>query len=176
MKLSPLQIKFCELYVQTGNAGKAYLEAGYKVKSPELATQSASRMLSTNDNVIAYIQELKSSLAKKHQVTTERLIQKAAEIAFAGMDDLVEIDEHTLQPKLKRGASLDSLDSISASESISADSVSRGFSIKKADRLKALDMLAKMIGAYDRDPADNQRNIADSAARILDALRAVRKK
>ena len=178
MKLSVLQQKFCELYAQSGNGVKAYYDAGYKCKDEKNAASSAAKLL-TLPHISAYLDQIRSELSKKHNITTERLMQEAAKIAFSGMDDIVEIDE-TGQPRLKPNASLNELDSISGSESSSTgkdgSSYSKGFSVKKSDRLKALDMLAKMIGAYDRDPADNQRNLADSAGRILDALRAVRKK
>ena len=57
MALSVKQEKFCLEYAKTGNQRQAYLLAGYKVNSDEVADAAASRLL-RNVNVQARLAEL----------------------------------------------------------------------------------------------------------------------
>ena len=61
MALNERQTKFCELYAKTGNATKAYMEAGYDIKSEAGARASSSKLL-TNPNVVAFLSELNESM------------------------------------------------------------------------------------------------------------------
>lgn len=74
IRLRGKQKLFCVNYLANGlNATKAYLDAGYKVKS-EAAAQSASSRLLSNDMVQAYVeQQLKIMEDEKIAQTTEIL-------------------------------------------------------------------------------------------------------
>lgn len=58
--LSEQQKKFADLYIASGNAKQAYIEAGYKAKG-NAAEASASRLL-RNVKVATYIEERNNSL------------------------------------------------------------------------------------------------------------------
>jgi phage terminase small subunit len=60
VKLTELQRKFCDYYIQSGNATESYLKAGYKTKG-DGARVNASRLL-TNANVQEYIKERNKQL------------------------------------------------------------------------------------------------------------------
>lgn len=60
MKLTDLQQKFCDYYIQTGNASDSYIKAGYKATG-DSARVNASRLL-TNANVQEYIKERNKTL------------------------------------------------------------------------------------------------------------------
>lgn len=168
------QQKFVDLYLETGNATKSYLGSGFKAKNDEVAASLASRLL-RNDKVHAYITAERNRLKAQGKLNRDDLLAKNAEIAFSNLDDVVEIDERG-KPRLKAGASLNGLDTISANESSSSEGSSSSFSVKRSDRLKALDAVAKLIGAYDNDEGDSGRDLKNSAARILEALGRVRPK
>lgn len=182
MKLTPRQIKFCELYVQTGNATQSYLEAGYKVKDQVTAQANSSRML-LNDMVRAHIEKIQESLSLSIRITTEKLMEELAKIAFSNLNNIVAIVDGELV--LKETDDLNQLDGLSASKAESgpkfggkngnSSSKTTTFSIKRADRLKALDMLAKMIGAYGRRESDNSKILRDNAPRVLETLKKYRK-
>jgi phage terminase small subunit len=53
--LTELQKKFCDYYIQSGNATESYMKAGYKAKG-DVARANSSRLL-TKANVREYIQE-----------------------------------------------------------------------------------------------------------------------
>jgi len=54
VKLTEKQKRFCDYYIETGNATESYLRAGYKVKTDGAARANASRLL-TKANVKNYI-------------------------------------------------------------------------------------------------------------------------
>ena len=181
--MNPKQIKFCELYHQTGNATQSYIDAGYKVKNEEVASVMSSRLLG-NDKVRECLEGLQKAASAKNNVTVERIMDEAAKIAFADLNEIVAIEGGILV--LKESRDLNQLDGVSASRTVSessssgakgessSSSVSNSFSVKRADRLKALDMLARMIGAYDRRENDNSRILQDNAPRVLGVLKRFR--
>lgn len=183
MKLNPKQIKFCQLYHQTGNATRSYIDAGYQVKNEKVASVMVTRLLA-NDSIQKCLEGLKKASSEKMNITTERLMAEAAKIAFSDLNEIVEVVDGELV--LKPCEDLNQLDGISASKTesesqtygkngdSSSTSKSTSFSIKRSDRLKALDMLARMIGAYDRRESDNSKVIRDAAPRVLESLRKYR--
>jgi phage terminase small subunit len=174
MKLNPKQIKFCELYVKTGNATQSYIDAGYKVKDQKNAQVNSSQIL-LNPIVRVYIEQLQKKLSEKVNVDTKMVVTKLAKMAFGDVSDLVEVDDRGMV-KLKKGADLSRFDAVSTNESHSDTGSSKSTSIKLKDQLKALDMLCKILGIYERRESDNSRVIRDNAPRVLDALRRFRKK
>lgn len=64
MKLTAKQRKFCDEYIKSGNATKAYFKAGYQIKSNEAARANASRML-TKANIKEYIETRLKQLESK---------------------------------------------------------------------------------------------------------------
>lgn len=84
-KLTPKQEKFCQLYVETGNASEAYRESydsgGMK---PESVNRKAKELLD-NVKIAARIGQLRERLVKKHNVTVDSLIEEleqARKLAF----------------------------------------------------------------------------------------------
>ena len=61
--LNERQTKFCLNYVKHGNAVKAYMEAGYDIKSEAGARASSSKLL-TNPNVMLKLKELNEKTEK----------------------------------------------------------------------------------------------------------------
>lgn len=57
MNLTEKQKRFADYYIEFGDGTEAYIKAGYKVKSRDVAKVNASRLL-TNANVKKYIDEL----------------------------------------------------------------------------------------------------------------------
>jgi phage terminase small subunit len=61
MDLTEKQKRFCDYYIETGNAAESYTKAGYKAK-PGAARANASRML-TKANIKEYIEKRNKELA-----------------------------------------------------------------------------------------------------------------
>ena len=79
MSLSEQQERFCQLIVQGKNQTDAYMEAGYKVKGPEVARANASRLLA-NANIEARIAELRAMSVDDTLVTLDWLKEQAKAI------------------------------------------------------------------------------------------------
>lgn len=185
------QLTFINKYLESGNATKSYLEAGYKAKNENVAATSAYRLLRT-PKISAYIREERDRLRSLGKVSREDLLMKNAEIAFSNLDEVVHVVDGKLElkpdaPSLNMFDGVGATYSITESESEKTDSKgghgssksfseSKSFNLKRPDRLKALDQLAKLLGEYDRDEGDSNRNLAGTAERILGALAKVRSK
>jgi phage terminase small subunit len=171
MELNDKQEKFCQLYFKTNNATQSYLAAGYKV-SPKVAESAASRLLS-NVKVQKRIQQLRARAAKRFEISMDKLIEANARLAFASLKNSVEIKDGRV--KLKDDADLDQLDGLSFSESITDKGISKALSVKLPDRIKALQELAKLTGAYDSKSKSNDDDGTkkSNADTILDALARV---
>lgn len=189
-ELNPNQLRFCQLYLETGNATQSYLDAGYKAKNADVAGTLAARLLG-NDRVRAYISAERDRLRQSGKVKLDDLLAKNAEIAFSNMDDVVFVEDGRLQ--IKDGVSLNQFDGVGATYTVSesrsekmdskggsasseSTSETKSFTLKRPDRLKALDQLAKLIGAYDSDKDPSGTTLASSAERVLAALAGLRKK
>jgi len=172
--LSQLQKKFTELYAASGNGADSYMKAGYSVKNPDIAKSAGSRLL-TNVNVKRYLAHLQGKAAKRAEVTVEDIAAKAAELAFGpGLEAIVERSEGG-NLKIKERADLSLLDSLSFSESDGEKGRSTGFSFKRESRAKALDVLAKLTGGYERKRSTEGDSEKLDPQRILDALGRLRK-
>lgn len=172
-RLTTQQMRFCEIYVKTGNATQSYYDAGYKAKNGDVAKVNACRLL-TYDHVSLYVKQLQKRTSEKHEVSKDKIIGELVKVAFADMSEVVAIDDNG-KPVIKKDANLDALDSISSSESVSDTGYSKSFSVKKSDKIKAMEMLCKLLGLYDREDTESRRNIEANAGRVLDAIRGLRK-
>jgi len=74
VKLTPKQQRFCDYYIETGNATESYLKAGYKVKTDGAARANASRLL-TNANVKSYINERLKELEDARIAKAEEVLK-----------------------------------------------------------------------------------------------------
>lgn len=126
---SKKQEKFCQLYAATGNATQSWKDAGYKYTSENGARVAASNFVNKNPNIKTRLQEL-AQLAeddaianiKEMQTTLTKIIRE-------------ELDEEQLMTEGQ------------------GDGYSRIVSKRKKaalkDRLKAIELLGRMQGAFD---------------------------
>lgn len=170
------QQNFCDKYLEHGNASKAYKESGFKFKNDRVAESAASRLL-RNVEVRAYITEERDRLRREGKVNRDDLLAKASQIAFSDINEAVKVVDGSLQ-FVDDNVDLNQFDTLSCTKSESSattkdggsESSSVSISVKRSDRLKALDTISKLIGAYDSDEGDSGRDLKNSAARILQAL------
>lgn len=80
--------EFCELYLRTFNATKAYMEV-YKVKY-NTATVNGSRLL-RNAKVQEYLSKLKKAHATELFIDTQDLLEEEVKIAKASLYDAIDI-------------------------------------------------------------------------------------
>lgn len=168
--LTPKQLKFCNLYLELGcNATKAYLRSGYKIKSEVEARSCASRLL-TNVNVKNYIKEQQRLLQELNIIKTDDIIQALARIAFGGLSDALEIDELG-ELRLVEGGNLNNVEKIEVKKSERINSITRSISVKSVDRLKAIDLICKILGFYRNSNCEYEDKIYND--QLLNSLRSV---
>lgn len=181
--LTPFQEKFCLLYHESGNALKSYREA-YNCDN-NTAKKGAYRIV-RNPKVIKRLRQLQKAARKKHKIVTEDLIRVNAEVAFSKLSEVVRITPDgriELKYDPNDPENIDQLDAISFSRSVSSSSSDKGdshsestsISVKKPDRVKAAQELARLLGSYENisDDKDDKKN---AAIKLLESLAKFKKK
>jgi len=177
--LTDMQEKFCQLYVKTGNATQSYLDAGFECSDKSVAT--LAHRMSRNVDISLRIAYLKSKQASRVKVNTDMIVDRLVKIVFEG-STIAEIDENG-ELKLIPHADPSEADSLSFSKSESqtsgrtaqghsdGSSESVSISIKNKDKIKALDMLCRLLGLYDRKQSgDSSKVFENNSRRVLDVL------
>lgn len=154
--LSPKQEQFVTEYLVDLNATQAAIRAGY---SPKTAYSMGQRLLKKVEMQKA-IQEARIRQQKRTEITADRVLKEYARIAFFDprglfMDngkplDINELDSDT-------AAALAGLDVMEEYTGYGESRVFIGYTkkYKIADKLRALDALAKHLGLFERDnPGD----------------------
>lgn len=154
-KITEKQKRFADEYLVDLNATQAAIRAGY---SPKTAEATASRLL-RNVKVADYLQERRSALQERTDITQERVIAEFAKIGFASITDYIEYK--TLLRKTgenKDGApEYDWAMSVIAKDSNEVDgspiqevSVGRDgtFKFKMYSKLDALEKIGRILGLF----------------------------
>jgi len=136
-KLTGKEEKFAQLVVSTGNQSEAYRQAYVckKTIKPETVWTRASELMSKS-NVSARVDELKQIERERHAITRDDIIQ--------GYLQIIQSANETFDlAKLKTAE---------------RDEVKRFYRMKEltsnADKLRALDSLAKMLGLNEPDKVE----------------------
>lgn len=88
--LTPKQEAFARHYIETGNASEAYRRAydvGPKTKA-DTVHDTASKLLQ-HPQIAHRITELQQAVARRHDVTVDRIVRELALLGFANMLDYV---------------------------------------------------------------------------------------
>jgi len=92
-RLNARQLEFVRKYFLHKNASRAYREAGYVSKSPQV---EASKLL-TNPNIQALLSDLEKETADLFDITREKLIDQLAAIAFGHVGHVMGWDEFDIK-------------------------------------------------------------------------------
>lgn len=179
-RLTAFQEKFCLKYVETSNACRSYIYA-YGDKKPNTASRSACNLMRL-PHIQERIKELQADLRKQFKIATEDLIRVNAEVAFSKLSKVIKITENG-EIELLVDGDIDQLDGISFSKNESRQSGKQGDSESKAtsiavrrpDRVKAAQELARLIGAYEPTNDDGD-HVKQAAQELLESLKKFKKK
>lgn len=127
------------------NATQAAIRAGYSARS---ANTQAARLLA-NVNIRARVDALMAQRSRRVGVSADRVVRELARLAFVSAPDVVDSGSGAVRP----GASEDDLAAIASVRVKTAtfdagDSVER--EVKLCDKLKALELLGKHLGMFDK--------------------------
>ena len=162
MALSEKRQAFCEEYIVDYNGTAAAIRAGYSSKGADVR---ATELLNT-EAVRTEIDRLKAEKSRRTGVTKERIMEELAKLAFVDHQDVMD-EGGKLKPGLVRADS-------AAIKKIRTRYLPDGSfeqEVELYDKTKALDILNKMIGAY--EGKQNQIKLDGQTVRGLVILPAV---
>ena len=85
IKLTPKQEKFCQVYIETGNASEAYRQAYNTEKMKPESVNSKGYQLLQHVQITARLDELRAEHKKRHEITVDTLVaelEEARKLAF----------------------------------------------------------------------------------------------
>lgn len=120
MRLTPKQEKFCQLFVETGNAAEAYRQSYSTKAKPNVIYVKASELLSSG-NISVRVAAIRAELAASKKITLETLLDEleearkialesespqtsAAVSATMGKAKLLGLDKHIVDHKSSDGS------------------------------------------------------------------------
>lgn len=178
--LNPRQQRFVAEYLKDHRGGQAYLRAGYRCKSDEVAEACAARLLAdarVRKTVDAWREQQIAKVAHETGITLERTLKELAKVAYHDPRKFFDADGN-----LKPIAELDddtaaALAGFEVAEDVQGQGEQRrpvGVTkkVKQADRGRYLDMLMRHLGGYKADNAQANPQPAPEAS-IEDAARRV---
>lgn len=184
-KLTARQLMFCEEYLTDLNATQAAIRAGY---SEKYAHTNAAKLLQ-NTTIQEYIEKRKKDRIKRTEITQDAVLQEIAIVAFAVATDYAKVVEREATVEVD-GNIVPLLDAegnpvkYKTVEPVLTEELTEeqkralavikkgrdGFEIKPHDKMKALEMLGRHLGLWDKKPeADDDEKDDDG---FIDALRS----
>jgi phage terminase small subunit len=161
---NPREQRFAQLYVQTSNATQSAIAAGY---SPKSAHTIAHRLLKRS-KIKDAIARRNAELMVELDFSPQRIVREIAMIAGVNMGNFVRIDNEGNPHIDLNGVKRYHLAAVGAVEGpiIEDGRVVKAPKIRMHDKLRALDMLAKMARLY---PADRTELSGPNGAPIQSA-------
>jgi phage terminase small subunit len=151
MMLTLKQLRFVEEFVVDLNGKQAAIRAGY---SPKTAEVQASRLLS-NAKVDAAVKQAMQARSRRTGITADLVLIELAELAFSNVFDFIEVQRdgsvHLNLSRVTRdraAAVLDVVVTAPAEGSAEGEPKVKVTQITLADKLKALEMLARHLGMH----------------------------
>lgn len=155
--LTPKQYRFCQEYLIDLNATQAAIRAGY---SSDSAYSIGSENL-TKPEIQSRVQKLIQERNKATSISAERVVHEISKVAFASIGSFIKVTDDGMPYVDMAGMTLEELQAVA---DVQVDAYSdnstgearevRKVKIKLHDKLRALDMLAKHTGLYDKTDAD----------------------
>lgn len=152
-KLTAKQQRFVDEYLIDLNATQAAIRAGYSEKTAfSIGTENLRKPL-----IQKAIQQRKQAREQRTEITQDRVIQELAAIGFARSTDYARIVPGG-------GVDFVSTDDLTESQKaavVSIKETQNGTEIRLADKLKALELIGKHLGMFDRNINGIDQEIED---------------
>ena len=177
-ELTAKQQRFCDEYLIDLNATQAAIRAGYKER---YAHTNANKLLQ-NTTIIEYIQKKQADREQRTEVTQDMVLKELAIIAFSNAADYAKVIEKEFTQEVE-GVEIPVLDAegnpvtYKTVEPILTDELTEeqkkalavikkgrdGFEVKPYDKLRALEMLGRHLGMWDKK---SEKDVEEQIARI----------
>lgn len=177
MKLTVKQEKFCNYYIECGNASEAYRRAYNAEKMNDKTIWERASVLLHNSKVRTRVEELRAELNDASRITKERILKELANMAFSSIADMQNTWIERKDFDKLSSAQKSSIKSISTKvmkknvgtkdnpELIDVEFVK----IELYDKIKAIECLNKMLGYNEPERVDVEvrRPMTDEEARAI---------
>lgn len=147
-QLSEDEYKFCESYLKDGNAARS---ASLAFDSPGYESRFLGRDKLTLSHIKKYLASRRKEIAKKYDINKPTILHMLIEIAQANMLDFydpVSMEMVDIRDVPNAGA-IKKLKLVN-------DGDRQYTEIELNDRLKAIDMICKLLGLYEQDELDDK--------------------
>ena len=147
------QKRFASEYVVDLNATKAAERAGYAQRT----AYSQGHRLLRNAEVQARISELQAERSERTEVTADRVVQELATVAFLNVGDFLTVEHGVVSVDLSKinPEAMRAVKKIRQREVLVGDADTGGVvqvcDFETHDKIRALDMLMRHLGAYAAD-------------------------
>lgn len=149
-KLTAKQQRFVDEYLIDLNATQAAIRAGY---SPSTANEQGAQNL-VKLSISNAINQALAERSRRTGITQDRVLRELAKIAFVNANDVIDPDSATVrQDAADEDLSCIQSVKVKTSESDTGSSAER--EIKLADKLRALELLGKHLGLFDKKEQNN---------------------
>lgn len=144
-KLTAKQQRFVDEYLIDLNATQAAIRAGY---SPSTAKDIGCQNLAKL-NISEAIDKALAARSRRTGITQDRVLRELAKIAFVNANDVIDPDSATVRQDAAE-EDLSCIQSVKVKMSESDMGSSSEREIKLADKLRALELLGKHLGLFDK--------------------------
>lgn len=156
--LNAKQRVFCEQYVIDLNATQAAIRAGYSKKT---AGQIGDENLK-KPQIATYIHFLKEKRSEATKITSERVLQELANIAFGNINDLLIFDKNGIRLKSKEkltDAQLGIISELNLETTKKNGKSTTNTKIKLYPKDNALVNLMRHLGMFEKDNSQQGKEI-----------------
>ena len=149
-KLTAKQQRFVDEYLIDLNATQAAIRAGY---SPQTAQEQGSQNLSKL-MVSEAIDKALAARSRRTGITQDRVLRELAKVAFVNANDVIDPDSATVRADAAE-EDLACIQAVKVKTSESEMGSSSEREIKLYDKMRALEMLGKHLGLFDKRGQDS---------------------
>lgn len=167
-KLGPQHVRFIEeLLLDPAHPADCAARAGFK--GNRLNTRAYK--LQNDPLIAAELEKRRAVLAKRMEVTAERVIQELARIGFSKMTDFARVvtkdyTDEKGEPRSFKAVEITETDELNDDQAAALAEVSetlgqsgRTLKVKLHDKVRALDLLGKHLGLWDKKELDPNRDV-----------------
>lgn len=165
--LTPKQRKFVSEYLVDLNATQSAIRAGFSQKT---ARAQGQRLL-TNVDIANAIAAAQAKREKRTEITQDRVVQELARIAFGNIRSVMSWTASGMRLRNSDDLTEDEAAIVSeVRETTTKDGGSR--TLKTHDKLKALELLGKHLGMFEKKPEDPEaEEVAGIEVRVVNGRR-----
>lgn len=167
LALNPRQKKFVMQYIKTGNATQSYIFAYGDMRDNVAAAGAVQLLRNINVSRAVALGQLQTDLAAEKQIIMDKAerMEILAKISRANVKNVVRFRKGSVEFKSEKNINDDDLiaiKSFSFSSSSGSQGSSRAVSFSTHDRVKAIELLGKMMGDMEADDSDRDNKPVDA--------------